>query len=90
MAGQYEAAPDDFAHIFHSPQDYANLVADYIERLRPDITLERFTSQSPADMLIAPRWGMKNYLFVNLLKETLQRRQTYQGRLWQPDFSDKE
>lgn len=90
MAGQYEAAPDDFAHIFHSPQDYANLVADYIERLRPDITLERFTSQSPDDMLIAPRWGMKNYLFVNLLKETLQRRQTYQGRLWQPDSGDKE
>jgi radical SAM superfamily enzyme len=29
--------------------------------------LERFVSSSPASLLVAPRWGLKNYEFVNKL-----------------------
>jgi hypothetical protein len=39
--------------------------------LRPDIAIERFVSQSPAEMLISPRWGLKNYQFTNLLHNRL-------------------
>ena len=83
MARQYAERPSDFG-LFSSPQDYASLAIDYIERLRPDITLERFTSQSPSELLIAPCWGMKNYQFVELLKKLMRQRHTWQGRLWQP------
>lgn len=53
-------------HIFDI-EEYIKLVTEYVMRLRPDITIERFASQSPADMLIAPRWGLKNHELTNLI-----------------------
>lgn len=51
--------------------DYIDLCCKIIERLRPDIAIERFVSQSPGNLLISPRWGLKNYEFVNLLHRRL-------------------
>jgi hypothetical protein len=50
---------------------YIDLCCKVIKRLRPDIAIERFVSQSPAEMLISPRWGLKNYQFTNLLHNRL-------------------
>ena len=36
----------------------------------PSIAIERFTSSSPAELLVAPRWGIKNYEFVHRLQAT--------------------
>ena len=44
-----------------SVEAYIELLAEYIQHLRPSLVLERFVSQSPSDMLIAPKWGLKNY-----------------------------
>ncbi len=84
MARHYKEHPDQIP-LFATPQDYATTVIDYIERLRPDIALERFTSQSPADLLLAPRWGMKNYQFTAMLRQMMAQRHTWQGRLWQKE-----
>lgn len=54
-----------------SPEEYIQLIGKYIKKLRPEIVLERFTCQSPSDLLIAPRWGLKNYEFTNLLEKHL-------------------
>ena len=54
----------------------------YLERLRSDIVVERFASQSPADLLIAPAWGLKNHEFTEWVKRSLRQRNTYQGRLY--------
>ena len=62
--------------------EYVDVVVDFLERLRPDIVVERFTSQSPADLLLAPEWGLKNYQFVELVKKRLEQRDTWQGRLY--------
>ena len=43
-----------------TPDEYIDTCIAYLERLRSDIIVERFVSQSPADMLIAPKWGIKN------------------------------
>ena len=80
MAKDYEAHPSDY-HLF-SAEEYAELVVDYLERLNPEIVVERFTSQSPKELLIAPDWGLKNYQFVELVKRELKRRGTWQGRLY--------
>lgn len=60
-------------HPFHmfSVEEYVDLVVDYISLLREDLVLERFVSQSPADLLIAPKWGMKNHEFTALVKKRL-------------------
>ena len=56
-----------------SPEEYIRLIGKYIRILRPEIVLERFTSQSPSDLLIAPRWGLKNHEFTDLLEKHLSR-----------------
>ena len=65
----------------YTADEYIDLCIRYLERLRSDIIVERFVSQSPADMLIAPKWGLKNYEFTNRLVNEMKRRGTWQGRL---------
>ena len=66
----------------YSPDEYAVLLTEYIRRLRPSIVLDRFTSQSPGDMLVAPRWGLKNHEFANLLANRMRSVGAYQGQLY--------
>ncbi|MBP5618912.1 MAG: TIGR01212 family radical SAM protein, partial [Bacteroidaceae bacterium] len=44
-------------------EDYIRLVLDYIAHLPQTLVLERFVSQCPPDLLVAPNWGLKNYEF---------------------------
>lgn len=78
MAHEYEQRPDDF-RLFEVSQ-YIDLVIDYIEHLRPDIVLERFVSQSPRELLIAPHWGLKNYEFTAQVQKRMKERGAYQGK----------
>lgn len=71
----------------YSPQEYAALVVDFLERLRPDIVVERFTSSSPKELLLAPDWGMKNHEFVTLVRREFARRGTQQGFLHSSDIA---
>jgi radical SAM protein (TIGR01212 family) len=67
-----EHRPDLIAQCtLFTPEEYIDLLVEYIPRLRDDIVIERFTSQSPAGLLIAPRWGLKNHEFTNLLEKRL-------------------
>lgn len=50
---------------------YIDLCCRIVEHVPRHIAIERFTSQSPDDMLISPRWGLKNYEFVNRLNARL-------------------
>ena len=77
LAAQVEQTPD-FIHKY-SAEEYTELVINFLERLRPDIAVERFVSQSPPELLIAPNWGLKNYEFTHLVEEKLQRRNSFQG-----------
>ncbi len=67
-------------HVY-TVDEYIQLIGKYIQRLRPSLVLERFVSQSPADLLIAPKWGLKNYEFTNLLNNYLKENNISQGQL---------
>lgn len=64
----------------YSAQDYIELIARYIQYLREDLVLERFVSQSPASLLVAPQWGLKNHEFTNLLNNYLKKHDIRQGQ----------
>ncbi len=68
LAKEYEAHP---FHVF-SAEEYVNLVIRYISKLRNDLVLERFVSQSPPNMVIAPKWGLKNHEFTDLLNKRIR------------------
>ncbi|MBQ2808318.1 MAG: TIGR01212 family radical SAM protein [Bacteroidaceae bacterium] len=80
MAAEYSECPEDFK--LFELDDYIETVIDYVERLRPDIVLERFASQSPKELLIAPDWGLKNHELVDKIKRRMRERSTWQGRLY--------
>ena len=80
MAEEYFANPEGF-HLFGA-DEYVDLVIDYVERLRPDIILERFVSQSPSSLLAIPGWGLKNFEFVEKVRHRMEERNAYQGRLY--------
>ena len=78
MAAEYENQPDDF-HLY-TAEEYIDLVIDYVEHLRPDMVLERFVSQSPKELLIAPDWGLKNHEFTDKVKKRMRERDAWQGK----------
>lgn len=84
MAHEYMRSPESF-HLY-TADEYADLVIDYIEHLRPDLILDRFISQSPKELLIAPDWGLKNYEFTNMVKMRMRQRASYQGRCYEDKF----
>lgn len=51
---------------------YLDLCVRIVAKLgRSGIAIDRFTASSPADILLAPKWGIKNYEFTNLLHRRL-------------------
>lgn len=80
MAREYAEQPEAF-HLY-SADEYIELVIDFLERLNPSIIVERFVSQSPKELLIAPDWGVKNYEFTAKVLKRIAERRTWQGRLF--------
>ena len=78
MAREYEEHPEMF-HLYEA-DEYIELVIDYIERIPQHVVIERFISQSPRTLLIAPDWGVKNYEFVDRLRRRMAERNTWQGK----------
>ena len=66
----------------YTPEEYIKLIARYIQHIRKDLVLERFVSQSPEELLVAPHWGLKNYEFTNLLVNYLRQHHIRQGQLF--------
>jgi uncharacterized protein len=80
MAQQFATHPDQFR--LFSVDEYIDLCIDFLELLHPNISVERFTSQSPPHLLIAPDWKVKNHEFVVKLQRRMIARNTSQGRLY--------
>lgn len=50
-----------------SIDDYIDLSVKIIRRVPRGIAIERFLASSPPDMVVYPKWGLKNYEFTNKL-----------------------
>lgn len=77
LARQVEAG--EVKVIKWSAEEYIDVCLAFLRRLSPRIAVERFVSQSPEELLISPRWGLKNYEFTNLLMNRIKATSTRQG-----------
>lgn len=64
--------------------EYVEFIADFIERLSPEIVLQRLFATAPDDILIAPLWGRSRHRMLRDIELKLDQRVTYQGRLYRP------
>ena len=52
--------------------EYLNLCIKIVDKVPSHICIERFLASSPPEMVVAPKWGLKNYQFTNLLMNRLR------------------
>jgi hypothetical protein len=59
--------------------DYVGLVCDFLEILRPEISIQRLTGDGGRDHLIAPLWSLQKFEVLNAIDYELERRGSRQG-----------
>lgn len=78
LAGIYKNSP---FHLF-SYREYIDLITNFLERISPDIVIERLFTDTPEDLLIAPVWNKTHSAIMRGIEESLEGKNTYQGRLF--------
>lgn len=83
MATQLKTEPEMF-ELFDA-EEYIEFICEFVTLLRSDIIIERFISESPAHLLIAPQWnGLKNFEIVAKIEKKLIEKDTWQGKNYKP------
>ena len=78
MAFQYKKDSSQFS--FFTLDEYLDLVINFLEILSPKIIVERFFSESPEHLLIAPKYGLKNFELVHKIEKRLEEENSWQGK----------
>jgi radical SAM protein (TIGR01212 family) len=80
MEKEYAECPQDFERF--ALDEYLDFFVDMLERLRPDLFIERFVGEVPPRFVNETPWGLiRNVELLRLLEKRLQERDTWQGRL---------
>lgn len=81
LAEVYRESPEMFFNL--ELENYTRVIVNFIERLNSNIVIERFTSESPRDMIIYPNWqGKKNFEVSHMVQSQMNKKGTFQGRLF--------
>ncbi|MBJ2174364.1 TIGR01212 family radical SAM protein [Aureibaculum sp. A20] len=84
MAKQFKDNPEQFR--LFTVEDYVDFITDFVALLRPDIIIERFISESPSHLLIAPKWNLKNFEIVAKIDKKLVEKDQWQGKSIEPSL----
>lgn len=78
-----EYAADPSAFYRPGLDEYLDFVIDILERLRPDLYIERVAGEVPPRFVNDTPWGLvRNFEILRLLDKRLEERDTWQGRLY--------
>jgi len=61
---------------------YVELVCDFLERLPPEMIIQRLTGDPHRDELVAPLWSMRKGETLEMIHQTLKMRNSRQGSRW--------
>lgn len=76
LARQFAQQP---FHIF-TFDEWVDLVCRFVERLNPEIVVERLYGDAPKELLIEPQWCRDGAKIIRAVQQELRRRRTYQGK----------
>jgi len=81
MEKEWAEHPEDF--VTFTLDEYLDFIVDVLERLRPDLCIERVAGEVPPRFVNEVRWGLiRNFQILHLLDERLESRDSFQGRLY--------
>ena len=81
MEKEFAESPERF--VTFSLEEYIDFFVDFLERLRPDLYIERFAGEVPPRFVNSTPWGLiRNTELLHLLDKRLEERDTFQGRLF--------
>ena len=79
MEKEYAEKPEDFERF--SLEEYIDFFVDMLERLRPDLSIERFVGEVPPRFVNETPWGLiRNAEILRLLDKRLEERNSWQGK----------
>ncbi len=82
LADVYKESPELFYNL--NLENYLDLMAEFLGFLNPNIVVERFTSESPKEMIIYPNWkGKKNFEISHMLEKKMNERKITQGMFFE-------
>jgi len=62
-------------------EEYIDFIVEFVERLNPCFVIERFASESPPAVRLAPDWkGTRNERVVSLIENSFKKKNTWQGK----------
>jgi len=80
MEREYAERPEDFVRF--TLEGYIDFFVGLLERLRPDIYIERFAGEVPPRFVTETPWGLvRNTGLLHMLDKRLEELDTFQGRL---------
>jgi radical SAM protein (TIGR01212 family) len=62
--------------------DYIAALVDFLELLPPEMIVERISGDAPPDYFVGPAWCLDKPAILRALQHELERRDTWQGKLW--------
>jgi hypothetical protein len=81
MEKEFLEKPQDF-NLF-SFEDYVDFFVLFLEKLNPQIVVDRFTGEAPPGFLVEHKWNKKRTdEIVRIIEKKLEERDTWQGRLY--------
>jgi len=63
-----------------SQEEYVDLVCDFLECLPKDMVIQRLTGDPHPEEIVAPEWSLKKSRTLFLIEDTLERRDSRQGK----------
>ena len=65
-------------------EEYVSLACDFLERISPDITIQRLVGDTHGNFLISPIWNVSKSEVLSAITEELKRRNSHQGARYIP------
>lgn len=70
-----------------SQAEYVSLCVDFLERIPPEVVVQRLSAQGPKPLMLAPAWCLNKHRVRIAIEAELLRRDTWQGKLIAPAAS---
>ncbi len=68
-----------------SREQYVDIVCDFLELVPPGAVVQRLTGDPHPEELVAPQWALEKSRNLAAIREALEARDTWQGKLYSPE-----